>query len=419
MASTQFYSFTLLLILFSSISNNFLAAKHGSYSVSRHHHHQHSGSHHGHNQAPPTNPKLQQAYIAFQAWKRVIFSDPNNFITNWVGPNVCNYTGVYCAPAPYDETLTVVAGVDFNHANLAGFLPNELGLLSDLALIHLNSNRFCGVLPNTLSNLTLLFELDLSNNRFVGPFPSVILSLPSLHYLDLRFNEFEGPVPPQLFNQGLDAIIVNNNNFTGSLPTAFKANISPSVIVFANNRFRGCLPPSIANLADSLEELLFINTSLSGCLPPEIGHLYKLKVFDVSYNNLVGPVPYSMAGLYHLQQLNLAHNKLTGGVPDGICALPNLENFTISFNFFCEEGWVCQNLSSKGIAFDDSWNCLPEKKRQRSENKCQAVYKHPVECSLVQCGGGGGGGAAPFAFPPVMVPAAAPLFSIAPSPSNG
>jgi hypothetical protein len=84
-------------------------------------------------------PRLWQAYIAFQAWKSTIFSDPFNFTANWNGSAICSYTGVYCAPSRADASLRVVVGIDLNHADIAGYLPPELGLLADLALFHLNS----------------------------------------------------------------------------------------------------------------------------------------------------------------------------------------------------------------------------------------------------------------------------------------
>ncbi|KAG6419496.1 hypothetical protein SASPL_121718 [Salvia splendens] len=348
-------------------------------------HHHHSPAAGRHAQKNATAIRLRQAYDALQSWKRVIYSDPRQLTSNWRGPDVCAYTGVFCAPHPNDTSITsTVAGIDLNHGDLAGFLPESLGLLSDLALLHLNSNRFCGVLPSSLANLSLLFELDLSNNRFVGPFPAVVLSLPSLHYLDLRFNEFEGPVPNQLFNNKLDAIFINNNRLTSVIPASLGSS-SASVVVFANNRFSGCLPPSIAKFADTLEELLLINSSISGCLPVELGFLYKLRVLDVSQNDIVGEIPYSLAGLAHLEQLNLGHNRLTGAVPEGICALPNLVNFTFSYNFLCEEEGICGNLTARGVAYDDRRNCLPEKPRQRSKKECDAVK--PVECVEGECGG--------------------------------
>lgn len=342
-----------------------------------------------HNHLSP-DYKLQQAYEALQAWKLVIYSDPSNFTSNWVGYSVCDYNGIYCAPSLDEPEIVVVAGIDLNHQDIAGVIPGELGLLTDLALLHLNSNRFSGILPESFANLTLLFELDLSNNRFVGKFPSVVLSLPSLKFLDLRYNEFEGPLPPELFSKSFDAIFVNNNRLTSVIPSNINSS-SASVIVFANNNFGGCLPPSIAKLADSLEELLLINTNLSGCLPPEIGFLYKLKVLDVSYNKLVGPLPDTIAGLMHVEQLDVAHNMFSGNIPEAICVLPSLTNFTYSYNFFCEEEGFCRNLTSKSIVYDDRRNCLPEKPLQRSKEQCDAVYEHPMECLDYQCGTVGGG----------------------------
>ena len=115
------------------------------------------------------NPKLREAYIALQSWKQTIFSDPFNFTATWNGSDVCSYNGIYCAPSPNSYPKTrVVAGIDLNHADMAGYLPAELGLLSDLALFHLNSNRFCGEVPLTFNRMKLLHELDLATTDSLG-----------------------------------------------------------------------------------------------------------------------------------------------------------------------------------------------------------------------------------------------------------
>ncbi|GFQ03351.1 leucine-rich repeat extensin-like protein 2, partial [Phtheirospermum japonicum] len=164
------------------------------------------------------NQNLRKAYFASQSWKRVIFSDPLKITANWTGPDVCRYVGVFCAPSLKNSSLRVVAGIDLNHADIAGSLAPELGDLTFLALFHINSNRFCGIVPDTFKKLKLLFELDLSNNSFVGGFSKVLLQLPSLKFLDLRFNEFEGGVPKQLFDKYLDAVFINHNRFQFRIP---------------------------------------------------------------------------------------------------------------------------------------------------------------------------------------------------------
>ena len=137
-------------------------------------------------QTAANNPRLQRAYVALQALKRAITEDPKNLTRGWCGPDVCAYFGVFCAPAPDDPHALTVAGLDLNHGDLAGTLPEELGLLSDLAVFHLNSNRFSGSLPESLRSLHLLHEIDVSNNQLSGPFPSQLLCLPNVQYVDIR-----------------------------------------------------------------------------------------------------------------------------------------------------------------------------------------------------------------------------------------
>ncbi|KAJ6745531.1 LEUCINE-RICH REPEAT EXTENSIN-LIKE PROTEIN 4 [Salix koriyanagi] len=139
-----------------------------------------------------TTLRLRNAYIALQSWKLAIISDPLSLTSNWEGSDVCNYTGVFCATSLDNSSIQTVAGIDLNHGDMAGHLVEELGLLTDIALFHINSNRFCG----------------------------------KLKYLDLRFNEFEGDLPKELFDKDLDAIFINHNREIGLLKkvTVFDAS---------------------------------------------------------------------------------------------------------------------------------------------------------------------------------------------------
>ncbi|OMO85607.1 hypothetical protein COLO4_21544 [Corchorus olitorius] len=308
------------------------------------------------------NSRLQKAYEALHAWKYAMTSDPNGFTKNWYGPKVCNYTGVFCAPAPDDPYITTVAGIDLNGANIAGYLPEKLGLLTDLALFHINSNRFYGKVPDSFSNFNLLYELDISNNQFSGGFPSVLLNLPSLKFLDIRFNQFVGTIPSKLFDLQLDALFFNNNKFQSSLPPNF-GNSPVSVIVMANSGVTGCFPTaSLVKMAGTLREIILMNNGFTGCLSPELGKLKGLTVFDVSNNKLVGSLPDAFGQLTNLEQLNVANNQLSGYIPESICSLPRLENFTFSNNYFVSEPYKCQKLQDK----DDRKNCLPYRPLQRS-----------------------------------------------------
>ncbi|KNA07798.1 hypothetical protein SOVF_168590 [Spinacia oleracea] len=327
-----------------------------------------------------SNPRLKKAYIALQAWKKSITDDPNNFTRNWEGYNVCNYNGVFCAPSLDNSYVQTVAGIDLNHANIAGSLPKKLGLLTDLALFHINSNRFCGSFPYTLKNWCLLYELDVSNNYFNGGFPKVLLSLPSLKFIDIRYNYFNGPIPSKLFDLKLDAIFINNNNFTSKFPQNI-GNSPVSVVVLANNNFQGCLPNSISKMSKTLNEFILEGAGLKGCLPSGIGKLTQLTVLDVSYNELSGPLPDSIGKMKNLEQLNVAFNSFSGEIPASICRLPKLENFTYSYNFFSHAPYECLKLKSK----DDIFNCIPNRPSQRSHSACTSFNAYPISCESFGC----------------------------------
>ncbi|WOK93515.1 hypothetical protein Cni_G02213 [Canna indica] len=323
------------------------------------------------------NPLLKRAHTALHAWKKTIFSDPNNFTGNWVGGNVCAYNGIVCAPSLDDPAQHAVAGIDFNGADIAGHLPVELSHFKEVAFIHVNSNRFQGKIPQNLSSLVHLEELDFSNNGFVGPFPREVLKLPNLRYLDLRFNNFEGPIPPEIFDKDFDALFLNNNQFNATLPNNM-GNSNASVIVLANNNFKGQIPKSVGKMGITLNEIILTGNKFSGCLPREIGLLGNVTVMDLSFNSFGGTLPKRMiTGLQNVELLNLSYNELTGIVTKSICCLKHLANFTYSSNYFIGEVLKCSKKSD--AVFDGKDNCMVGQ-GQRTTAECALVAKHQLSC---------------------------------------
>ncbi|KAL5702216.1 Leucine-rich repeat extensin-like protein 6 [Ranunculus cassubicifolius] len=330
---------------------------------------------------PSPNPRLLKAYEALQAWKHAIISDPKNVTSNWYGPDVCKYKGVFCAKAPDDPHVTTVAGIDLNHAKISGYLPEALGLLCDLSFFHINTNHFCGTIPESFKNFRLLNELDVSNNNLTGLFPQVVLHLPKLKYLDIRFNGYHGDIPTKLWGLKLDAIFVNSNKFQFRLPSNIGSSPA-SVLVMANTNLSGCFPASIAKLGSSIEEIILSNSGLTGCLPPEIGKLTSLTVFDVSSNKLVGSLPETIGNMKKLEILNVAKNKLSGEIPASICSLKKLKKFRFSNNYFCSEPEICLKSPKK---ISDKKNCIPYRPYQRSAMECEAFLSHPISCEATGC----------------------------------
>ena len=138
--------------------------------------------------------------------------------------------------------------------------------------------------------------------------------------------------------------------------------------------FNGPIPQSIGNAKDTLLEVLFLGNRLDGCLPYEIGLLKNATVFDVSFNQLMGPVPLSFQYcLFKKELLVLAQNQFYGEVPEAICKLPNLSNFSLSYNYFTQVGPICRKLIDKKI-LDVRKNCILGLSNQRSKEECAAFF---------------------------------------------
>ncbi|KAJ1387885.1 Leucine-rich repeat [Sesbania bispinosa] len=219
------------------------------------------------------------------------------------------------------SAVPVVAGIDLNHANLQGTLVKDLSLLTDMSLLHLNSNRFTGTVPDTFRDLMSLEELDLSNNQL------------------------SGPLPQELFNKNLDAIFVNNNQFEASF----------------------------GFMGSKIKEILFLNNQLTGCIPEGVGLFTEMQVLDVSFNALMGHLPDTLSCLQDIEVLNLAHNQLSGELSDIICSLRSLANLTVSYNFFSGFSQQCSRLFFRNVGFDFSLNCIPGRNMQRPQPECSMI----------------------------------------------
>ncbi|ANQ50135.1 hypothetical protein MY04_2767 [Flammeovirga sp. MY04] len=85
-----------------------------------------------------------------------------------------------------------VTSIDLYNTNLIGYLPEEIGNLSELVSINIMVNQLSGELPSTLTNLTKLETLLISENQFEGNnYGTIILSIPTLQNVFIFFNNFD------------------------------------------------------------------------------------------------------------------------------------------------------------------------------------------------------------------------------------
>jgi hypothetical protein len=78
---------------------------------------------------------------------------------------------------------------------LSGFIPLELGNLTNLTILELYGNELNGTIPPELGNLTHLTIMYLLVNHLSGSIPAELGNLTSLQILWLQNNHLEGDVP--------------------------------------------------------------------------------------------------------------------------------------------------------------------------------------------------------------------------------
>uniref|UniRef100_A0A0E0PE32 non-specific serine/threonine protein kinase n=1 Tax=Oryza rufipogon TaxID=4529 RepID=A0A0E0PE32_ORYRU len=130
-------------------------------------------------------------------------SDQNN--------TVCHITGLKSHILSLEHTRT------FGINALSGSIPKELGNLTNLVSLYIDSAGLSGELPSSLSKLTRMKILWASDNNFTGQIPDYI---GSWNLTDLRFqgNSFQGPLPANLSNLvQLTNLILRNCMISDSL----------------------------------------------------------------------------------------------------------------------------------------------------------------------------------------------------------
>ncbi|PUZ74777.1 hypothetical protein GQ55_1G092400 [Panicum hallii var. hallii] len=259
----------------------------------------------------------------------------------------------------------------FNN-RLSGPLPPELGKHSLLGNLEVSDNLLNGTVPDTLCLNKKLYDIVLFNNEFSGEIPAALGACDTLDNIMLQNNHLAGEFPEEVWSAfpKLTTVKIQNNSFTGTLPSVISSNITriemgnnlfsgevpssaPGLMSFMaeNNRFSGELPANMsgfANLTDlnlagnqisgsippsirSLGRLSYLNLSsnlISGGIPAEIGLLPVLTMLDLSNNELTGKIPEELNNLgLHLSSLNLSSNQLTGELPESLQSLAFDEAF--------------------------------------------------------------------------------------------
>jgi Leucine-rich repeat (LRR) protein len=177
--------------------------------------------------------------------------------TNWLSNRPLNeWYGVYTTTEGCVKAIDLDGYNNYNWSvdsfgnNLNGRLPIELGQLSRLEFLSLNSNsNLTGTLPESIGNLQALEILFLNDCRINGPIPDTLWSLPKLNNIDFIKNPINTTLSSKVKNmKKIHGFLLSGAGFTGSIPTEIGQDTTLKSFDACGNRFTGIVPLSIKNL---------------------------------------------------------------------------------------------------------------------------------------------------------------------------
>ncbi|XP_016684173.1 receptor-like protein EIX2 [Gossypium hirsutum] len=321
-----------------------------------------------------------------------------NFRSDWVAPFRLRHLSLsFCKVGPYFpkwlQAQNDLQHLDISGAGISDTIPAWLWDTSPyLYFLNLSNNQMSGILSDLLSPNTLFItEMDLSSNMSDGPLPL----LPYINVLNLVKNRFTGSLDPvckitskyltflevsgnllsgELSECLFQLLVLNldNNNFSGEIPTSLGSLFSLKALNLHNNSFSGEIPLSLKDCSNlnlfgpkhlqandfngripanfcrlaHMQILDQSQNSISGTIPSCLNNLTAMaqkrvytygggrifEVIDLSSNKLTGEIPNEITSLFELVAPNLSRNGLTGLIPHNINQLKQLESLDLSEN---------------------------------------------------------------------------------------
>uniref|UniRef100_A0A2K1Y713 Leucine-rich repeat-containing N-terminal plant-type domain-containing protein n=1 Tax=Populus trichocarpa TaxID=3694 RepID=A0A2K1Y713_POPTR len=234
-----------------------------------------------------------------------LYLDNNNF-SGWIPDFLGN--------------LTVLENLGLSSNQLVGHIPSQIGTLS-LRLFDLRNNHLHGPIPSSIFKQGNLEALALaSNNKLTGEISSSICNLKFLRLLDLSNNSLSGFVPQCLgnFSNSLSILNLGMNNLQGTIFSPFPKGNNLGYLNLNGNELEGKIPLSIINCA-MLEILDLGDNKIEDTFPYFLEMLPELHVLVLKSNKLQGFVngPIANNSFSKLRIFDISSNNLSGSLPTG------------------------------------------------------------------------------------------------------
>ncbi|TVT99783.1 hypothetical protein EJB05_54824, partial [Eragrostis curvula] len=204
--------------------------------------------------------------------------------------------------------------LDLRNNMIAGTLPEAVGNMTSLEVLHLGGNQLNDVKAKPLKSLCNLRVLTLWSNR-----------------INQDMSEFLKELPPCARGK-LESLDLSLTNVSGEIPSWIYKWTDLGVLKLSSNRLVGSIPLEIGMMS-KLNKLYLDNNQLTGSILEEhLANLENLEELDLSYNSIhmmirlrnntfSGSIPVQFTDLGHLQFLDLAYNRISGSIPHSLSYL--------------------------------------------------------------------------------------------------
>ncbi|XP_024043100.1 receptor-like protein 9DC3 [Citrus clementina] len=233
--------------------------------------------------------------------------------------------------------LLLLEIVHIEGCSFTGSIPTSIGNLTRATEIVFVSNHLTGHLPHHVSGLSYLTTLDLSGNSLQGRVPTWLFTLPSLVSLDLSNNMLNGPINPFQSPNSLQEVRLQKNEIHGTIPSSIFQLVNLTYLDLTSNNLSGTVNTQLIILD-------LKNNSLEGHIHDTFANASSLRSLDLNSNKLEGPLPRSLANCSVLQVVNVGNNMISDRFPCWLGYLPVLKILVLRSNRFY--GPLCKSNST-------------------------------------------------------------------------
>ncbi|KAJ9154221.1 hypothetical protein P3X46_027579 [Hevea brasiliensis] len=221
------------------------------------------------------------------------------------------------------SSLSSLKYLDLSNVDLSGAANwlHSINMLPALVELRLSICHLSNIPSLPHINFTSLDVFDIQGNNLNSTIPLWLFNISNFKYLDLSENVFQGSISSQMGNYNyLSFLDLSENELEGEIPGTLRNLCSLIELNLADNKFRGDISGSFGSssgcIQSNLKTLILESNNFSGSLPGNLGQFKHLEYLDLSSNSFQGPIPTFIGQLSNLKYLDIHNNSLDGVVSE-------------------------------------------------------------------------------------------------------